>query len=63
LALDESPIGKLTLVGAPAGRQALADMQQMLDYLDSLDAEIADVVADEPVGRQFAVAGATPAVG
>jgi UDP-GlcNAc:undecaprenyl-phosphate GlcNAc-1-phosphate transferase len=64
LALDESPIGKLTLVGATAGRQALADMQQMLDYLDSLDAEIADVVAgDELVGGQWAVAGATPAVG
>jgi UDP-GlcNAc:undecaprenyl-phosphate GlcNAc-1-phosphate transferase len=64
LAFDEKPIGKLTLVGAAAGRQALADMQQMLDYLDSLDAEIADVVADEePVGQPWAVAGATPVVG
>jgi UDP-GlcNAc:undecaprenyl-phosphate GlcNAc-1-phosphate transferase len=63
LALDEKPIGKLTLVGAAAGRQALADMQQMLDYLDSLDAEIADVVAEnEPVDRQWAVAGPSPAV-
>ena len=64
LAFDEKPIGKLTLVGAAAGRQALVDMQHMLDYLDSLDAEIADIVADEaPVGQQWAVAGATPAVG
>jgi UDP-GlcNAc:undecaprenyl-phosphate GlcNAc-1-phosphate transferase len=64
LAYEEKPIGKLTLVGATAGREALADMQQMLDYLDSLDAEIADVVADEePVGQTWAVAGATPAVG
>jgi UDP-GlcNAc:undecaprenyl-phosphate GlcNAc-1-phosphate transferase len=64
LALDEKPVGKLTLVGAAAGRQALVDMQQMLDYLDSLEAEIADIVADEqPVGQPWAVAGATPAVG
>ena len=63
LAFDEKPIGKLTLVGAAAGRQALEDMQQMLDYLDSLDAEIADVVAEEPLGQTWAVAGATTAVG
>jgi UDP-GlcNAc:undecaprenyl-phosphate GlcNAc-1-phosphate transferase len=64
LMLDEKPIGKLTLLGAAAGRQALADMQQMLDYLESLESEIADVVADdEPVGERWVVAGATPAVG
>jgi len=64
LMLDEKPIGKLTVVGATAGRQALADMQQLLDYLESLESEIADVVADdEPVGARWVVAGATPAVG
>jgi UDP-GlcNAc:undecaprenyl-phosphate/decaprenyl-phosphate GlcNAc-1-phosphate transferase len=64
LVLDERPIGKLTLVGTSGGRQALVDMQQMLDYLDSLHAEIADIVDnEEPAGKRWAIVQATPAIG
>lgn len=61
LVFEDRPIGKLSLVGAAGGRQALADMQQLLDYLESLDAEIAQIVAgDERVVERWA-AEATPA--
>ncbi len=64
LMLDQKPIGKLTVLGAAAGREALADMHQLLDYLESLEAEIADIVADKPpIGERWVVASATPAVG
>jgi UDP-GlcNAc:undecaprenyl-phosphate GlcNAc-1-phosphate transferase len=64
LMLDEKPIGKLTVLGAAAGQQALADMHQFLDFLESLEAEIAGIVADDaPIGDRWVIAGATPAVG
>lgn len=46
LMLGERPIGKLTLLGGSTGRQTLVDMQQLLDYLESLEADIAQIVAD-----------------
>jgi UDP-GlcNAc:undecaprenyl-phosphate GlcNAc-1-phosphate transferase len=64
LVLDGRPIGKLALVGASIGRSAVADMQQLLDYLEPLDAEIAQIVAgDEPVVERTVVAEAAPAIG
>jgi hypothetical protein len=50
LMLDGHSIGKLSLVGAADGRQALADMQHLLDYLHSLHGEIEQVL----VGQQEA---------
>ncbi len=63
LVLAEHVIGKLTVVGASGGRQAVTDMQHLLDYLDSLEADIAEIVADEhePVAAGWAIAEATPA--
>lgn len=49
LMLSERPIGKLTLLGGSAGRQALVDMQQLLDFLESLEADIAQIVAGDEV--------------
>ena len=59
----ERPIGKLSLVGGAAGSQALADMQQMLDYLESLDGEIAEIVADGDVMPERWAVEAAPAAG
>jgi UDP-GlcNAc:undecaprenyl-phosphate GlcNAc-1-phosphate transferase len=56
LAYEDQHIGKLSLVGATGGGQALADMQQLLDYLEPLDGEIAQIVA----GDEYA--SATPLV-
>jgi UDP-GlcNAc:undecaprenyl-phosphate GlcNAc-1-phosphate transferase len=47
LMLDGHSIGKLSLVGAADGRQALADMQHLLDYLHSLQGEIEQVLAGQ----------------
>jgi UDP-GlcNAc:undecaprenyl-phosphate GlcNAc-1-phosphate transferase len=64
LTLDGRPIGKLTLAGTTGTQHALADMQQILDYLESLDAEIAQVVAgDEHAAERFKAATATAAAG
>jgi UDP-GlcNAc:undecaprenyl-phosphate GlcNAc-1-phosphate transferase len=46
LVLDGRPIGKLSLMGGACDRPAVADMQQLLEFLESLDAEIAEIVAD-----------------
>jgi UDP-GlcNAc:undecaprenyl-phosphate GlcNAc-1-phosphate transferase len=56
LMLDKRCIGKLSLVGSTAGEQALVDMQQLLDFLESLHGEIARIVAgdEQPVGKQAA---------
>jgi UDP-GlcNAc:undecaprenyl-phosphate GlcNAc-1-phosphate transferase len=63
LVLEDRPIGKLLLIGAAGGRQAVADMQQLLDYLETLEADIAAIVADEhDAAEQFPVAAATPVV-
>jgi UDP-GlcNAc:undecaprenyl-phosphate GlcNAc-1-phosphate transferase len=47
LTFEDLPIGKLSLVGSTTGGPALAGMQQLLEYLESLDGEIAGIVADD----------------
>jgi hypothetical protein len=47
LTCEDQPIGKLSLVGSTGGVQALADMQQLLEYLEPLDGEIAQIVAGD----------------
>jgi UDP-GlcNAc:undecaprenyl-phosphate/decaprenyl-phosphate GlcNAc-1-phosphate transferase len=47
LKLDDQPIGKLILTGSASGMQALADMQQMLDFLEPLHGRIAELVHGE----------------
>jgi hypothetical protein len=64
LMLDERPIGKLSLAGAAAGRHAIADMQLLLDYLESLDEEIAVIVAgDAQAAERLVAADPVAAVG
>jgi hypothetical protein len=43
LSLDGQQIGKLSIVGASIGPQALVDIQQLLDFLDSLHGDIARI--------------------
>ncbi len=60
---DGQSIGRLSLVGSTGGEQALADMQQLLEYLEPLDGEIAQIVADdEYAATQPIVAEAVPSV-
>ena len=60
---DGQSIGRLSLVGSTGGEQALADMQQLLEYLEPLDGEIAQIVADdEYAATQPMVAEAVPSV-
>jgi UDP-GlcNAc:undecaprenyl-phosphate GlcNAc-1-phosphate transferase len=62
LMLDGRPIGKLTLAGMAGGLDPLSDMQQILDYLESLDSEIAQVLAgEERVAERFKPATVTAA--
>jgi hypothetical protein len=62
--LNDRPIGKLTLAGSPGGQHALLDMQQVLDYLESLDSEIAQVAAgDGHTAGRFDTAAVTAAAG
>jgi UDP-GlcNAc:undecaprenyl-phosphate GlcNAc-1-phosphate transferase len=49
LTLDNRSIGQLALVGAAEGPQAMAEIQHLLDYLDSLHGEIAHIVASKDV--------------
>ena len=49
LVLDDRPIGKLSVLGGAADRQALADMQQLLEFLETLDDEIAQIMADAAI--------------
>lgn len=55
LVVDGRAIGKLSLVGSCGGGQALHDMQQLIEFLDSLELEIRETLADvrqaEPNGR------------
>jgi UDP-GlcNAc:undecaprenyl-phosphate GlcNAc-1-phosphate transferase len=44
LMLDERPIGKLSIIGGSAGAQAVTDMQQLFEFLDSLHSDIARIV-------------------
>jgi UDP-GlcNAc:undecaprenyl-phosphate GlcNAc-1-phosphate transferase len=61
LTYDSQSIGKLSLVGSTSGGQALVDMQQLLEYLESLDGEIAQIVAgDEYMPGKPLVAEAVP---
>jgi UDP-GlcNAc:undecaprenyl-phosphate GlcNAc-1-phosphate transferase len=60
LSLDDRPIGKLSLIGSSAGRQALTDMQQSLDFLETLHGEIARIASGE--GQTLKVAWLTPAL-
>jgi UDP-GlcNAc:undecaprenyl-phosphate GlcNAc-1-phosphate transferase len=63
LAYNGQPIGKLSLVGSTCSGQALADMQQLLEYLEPLDSEIACIVGDEAfVAAQSVVAEAVPSI-
>ena len=57
LMFDDRPVGKLTAVGSSAGSQAVTDMQHLLDFLESFEAEIEQTVADDqPVAPAFAAA-------
>jgi UDP-GlcNAc:undecaprenyl-phosphate GlcNAc-1-phosphate transferase len=49
LVLADRPIGKLSVLGGAADRQALEDMRQLLEFLESLEDEIAEIVADVEV--------------
>jgi UDP-GlcNAc:undecaprenyl-phosphate GlcNAc-1-phosphate transferase len=50
LMLEERAIGKLSIIGGSAGAHAVADMQQLFEFLDSLHGDIARIVLgdDEP---------------
>jgi hypothetical protein len=56
LVLDDRPIGKLSVLGGAADRQALADMQQLLEFLETLDDEIAQIMSEAAIeAEKFAV--------
>jgi UDP-GlcNAc:undecaprenyl-phosphate GlcNAc-1-phosphate transferase len=56
LTLDKRSIGQLSLVGAADGQQAMAEIQHLLDYLESLHGEIAHIVGSkESVSEPIAV--------
>jgi UDP-GlcNAc:undecaprenyl-phosphate GlcNAc-1-phosphate transferase len=64
LTFDGRAIGKLMLSGIASGPHALAEMQQILDYLESLDSEIAHVVAgDDHAAGRFKAATVTAVIG
>ncbi len=46
LRCGDRPVGKLVVEGRSAGAEGLADMQQVLDFLEPLEAEIARIVDD-----------------
>jgi UDP-GlcNAc:undecaprenyl-phosphate GlcNAc-1-phosphate transferase len=52
LVFEDRPIGQLSIVGGAGDRQALADMQQFLEFLESLDAEIAQIVAEKELAAE-----------
>ena len=47
LTLENRLVGKLSLIGSTSGQQAVADMQQLFDFLEPLHAEIARIVVGE----------------
>jgi UDP-GlcNAc:undecaprenyl-phosphate GlcNAc-1-phosphate transferase len=49
LTFESHTIGKLDLVGSSGGREALVDMQQLFDFLEMLDVQIAEIVEDVAV--------------
>jgi UDP-GlcNAc:undecaprenyl-phosphate GlcNAc-1-phosphate transferase len=46
LVCADRPVGRLVVEGKSAGSQCLAEMQQVLDFLEPLEAEIARIVDD-----------------
>jgi UDP-GlcNAc:undecaprenyl-phosphate GlcNAc-1-phosphate transferase len=46
LAYSGRPIGKLSILGGSAGAQGLTDMQHVLDFLEPLEAEIAQLIEE-----------------
>jgi UDP-GlcNAc:undecaprenyl-phosphate/decaprenyl-phosphate GlcNAc-1-phosphate transferase len=53
LTLENRSIGQLSLVGAADGRQAMIEIQQLLDYLDTLHGQIDHIVGKEPVAESM----------
>jgi UDP-GlcNAc:undecaprenyl-phosphate GlcNAc-1-phosphate transferase len=55
LMLDDRSIGKLSIVGGSAGAQAVVDMQQLLEFLDSLHGDIASIVSgdEKPIAAEW----------
>jgi UDP-GlcNAc:undecaprenyl-phosphate GlcNAc-1-phosphate transferase len=51
LALDDRPIGKLTVLGMTSGREALADLEQLCEYLEFLHDEILQIITPVAVGE------------
>jgi len=47
LMLEDRSIGKLSIVGATAGAQAVTDMQQFFEFLDALHADIARIATGD----------------
>lgn len=63
LMLEGQPVGRLSVIGCHRSKNPLDDMQQLLDYLDSLEGEIAHIVAgDAAVEVDFASADVAAAV-
>jgi UDP-GlcNAc:undecaprenyl-phosphate GlcNAc-1-phosphate transferase len=61
LAYDGQSIGKLSLSGSAGSGQAIADMQQLLEFLEPLEGEIAQLVTgDGHIAVQALVAEAVP---
>ena len=58
LTLRGQVIGKLQLWGGSAGQQALVDMRQLFDFLESLDAEIETMADDDGTVRELVAVGA-----
>jgi hypothetical protein len=64
LVFDGKPIGKLALVGGLGSPNPVIDMQQLLEYLESLDAEVAQIVAgEEKRAPELLAVEAMPVVG
>ncbi|MEX0642902.1 MAG: MraY family glycosyltransferase [Pirellulales bacterium] len=61
LVLESRPIGKLTVLGGAADRQALLDMQQLLEFLETFEDEIAQIVAETEIGADKRVGQTVPA--
>lgn len=63
LLLDGQPVGRLSVVGCHRSEDPLDDLQRLIDYLDSLEGEIAHIVAaDAATERDFAAVDVAAAV-
>ena len=62
LSLDDQPIGKLSIIGATSGPQALLDMQQLFEVLEPLHADIARIAAGdhEPIAVAWGASALEP---